>query len=87
MLIAEIHVPRAAPDTVSLEDREAEARAAATRDKAGQAALARELQRLGWSKRDTSVDGEKAIWWSPPTDHGVRQPGPGLAIRGGSAPP
>ena len=68
MLMAEIHVPRAAPDTVSLEDREAEARAAATRDKAGQGGLARELQRLGWSKRDTSVDGEKAIWWFPPTD-------------------
>ena len=68
MLMAEIHVPRAAPDTVSLEDREAEARAAATRDKAGQGGLARELQRLGWSKRDTSVDGEKGIWWVPPTD-------------------
>ena len=68
MLMAEIHVPRAAPDTVSLEDREAEARAAATRDKAGQGGLARELQRLGWSKRDTSVDGEKGIWWFPPTD-------------------
>ena len=68
MLEGEIHVPRAAPDNVPLEERKAEARAAAVRDKAGQGALAREIQRLGWSKRDTSVEGEKAIWWFPPTD-------------------
>ena len=68
MLEGEIHVPRAAPDNVPLEERKTEARAAAVRDKAGQGGLARELQRLGWSKRDTSVEGEKGIWWFPPTD-------------------
>ena len=66
MLAAEIHVPRAAPATVPAEERVAEARANALRDKNGQGALARELQRLDWRNRDTSVGGEKGNWWFPP---------------------
>jgi hypothetical protein len=71
MLESGIHVPRAAPEGVPWEERMAEARAAATRDKAAQNVMAKELQRLGWVKRDTSMNGEKGVFWFPP----ARDPG------------
>ena len=67
MILGGMHVPRAASDSVPYEERMAEALANAVRDKSGQMALSRDLQRCGWTRRDTSVKGEKGIWWYPPT--------------------
>ena len=66
MLKAGIYAPRLAPDGIPDDIVVAEAGASALRDKAAQGALARELHRIGWQKRDTSVRGEKGIWWFPP---------------------
>lgn len=67
MILGGMHVPRATSDSVPYEQRMAEALANAVRDKAGQMALSKEIERCGWARRDTSVKGEKGIWWFPPT--------------------